>query len=38
VTVPVLVWIGVALLAAWIAVTIVSVSLFDRERILTRWR
>jgi ABC-2 type transport system permease protein len=38
ITVPVLVLIGVALVAAWIAVTIFSVSLFDRERILTRWR
>src|SRR5262245_5602870 len=30
--------IGVALLAVWLALTFVSVALFDRETILTRWR
>jgi ABC-2 type transport system permease protein len=30
--------IGVALLAVWLALTFVSVAVFDRETILTRWR
>ena len=30
--------IGLGLLAVWLALTFVSVALFDRETILTRWR
>jgi ABC-2 type transport system permease protein len=38
ITVPILVVIGVALFGAWVLLTFFSVALFDRERILTRWR
>ena len=37
-TAPVLALAGVALLAVWALLTVVSVRLFDREAILTRWR
>jgi len=30
--------IGIGLLIAWLVLTFVSVALFDRETILTRWR
>ena len=29
---------GVGLLGAWVLLTFVSVALFDRETILTRWK
>ena len=37
-TAPVLALAGVVLLAVWAGLTVVSVRLFDREAILTRWR
>jgi ABC-2 type transport system permease protein len=37
-TTPVLALASVALLAVWAGLTVVSVRLFDRETILTRWR
>ena len=33
-----IVMIGIGLIAVWIVLTLVSVALFDRESILTRWR
>ena len=38
VTAPVLAAVGVGLVALWIVLAVVSVALFDRETILTRWR
>jgi len=38
ITAPVLAVIGIGLLAVWVLLAVVSVALFDRETILTRWR
>lgn len=38
VTAPVLALVGVGLLVLWVLLAMVSVALFDRETILTRWR
>jgi ABC-2 type transport system permease protein len=38
VTAPVLALVGVGLLVVWLLLALVSVALFDRETILTRWR
>jgi ABC-2 type transport system permease protein len=35
---PLLALIGAGLLAVWLALTLVSAALFQRESILTRWR
>jgi ABC-2 type transport system permease protein len=37
-SIPMLVLIGGALVAAWMLLTMISVAIFDRETILTRWR
>jgi ABC-2 type transport system permease protein len=38
VTTPVLLLVAAALAAVWLALVVLSVALFDRESILTRWR
>jgi ABC-2 type transport system permease protein len=37
-TVPVMALVGVGLLVVWVFLTLLSVALFERESILTRWR
>jgi len=38
ITAPILALVGVALVGLWVVLAVVSVALFDRETILTRWR
>ena len=37
-TTAILVWITIGLVAVWVVLVLLSVALFDRESILTRWK